>query len=294
MTEQAFGGGWTERKLEKVRKYLPAYMSVLTGKGFTTGYIDAFAGTGYRELRNSCPEEPGLFGDLEDSDIETYRDGSARIALETYPPFDKYVFIEKDADKCRKLEDIRAEHPELATKISIRNCDANTEISAMCAPQISWKRHRAVMFLDPFGMQVSWDTIKIIAATKAIDLWYPFPISSVNRLLENHFCQHKEFADCLDRVFGAIDWRDAFYRPSAQASLFGDLPDLRKDASFSAIGDYIIARLKSIFPGVVEKPYILSNSKNSPLFMLCFAVGNPNPKALGPALRIARDILMKD
>lgn len=184
MVEQGFGGRWTERKLQKVREYLPAYMKILAGKGFATGYIDAFAGTGYRTLRKSCPEEPGLFDDLDDSEVEKYRDGSARIALETSPPFNKYVFIEKDSEKCRKLEEIKAEYPELASTINIRNGDANTEIAAMCAPRVSWKKHRAVMFLDPFGMQVSWDTIRLIAATKAIDLWYLFPVGAVNRLLE--------------------------------------------------------------------------------------------------------------
>ena len=39
------------------------------------------------------------------------------------------------------------------------------------------------MFLDPYGTQVSWTTIKAIADTRAIDLWILFPIGTVNRLL---------------------------------------------------------------------------------------------------------------
>ena len=39
------------------------------------------------------------------------------------------------------------------------------------------------MFLDPYGTQVSWDTIKLIADTRAIDLWILFPIGAVNRLM---------------------------------------------------------------------------------------------------------------
>ena len=137
--------------------------------------------------------------------------------------------------------------------------------------------------------------VKLIAATKAIDLWYLFPIGSVNRLLEKRQCQHGGFADCLDRTLGAQDWREEFYGPSATPSLFGgDHDQIEKDASFEAIGRYIIARLRSIFAGVVDVPYIFKNSKNTPLYMLCFAVGNPNPKAKSTALNIARDILMKD
>lgn len=292
MEKQQFGGDWTEQKLEKVRKYLPAYMKVLAGRGFTIGYIDAFAGTGYRNMRQWCPEERGLFDELDDTDMRRYRSGSARIALETEPPFDRFVFIEKDKGKCRELERLKDEFPILADRIAIHNEDANTCIASMCSPSKNWKSHRAVMFLDPFGMQVRWESIELIATTKAIDLWYLFPIGSVNRLLEKKQCEHAEFAACLDRTFGASDWREAFYVTKEEVSLFGEsLVSQEKQASFDSIGEYIIKRLKTVFEGVVEVPYILRNSK-TPLFMLCFAVGNPKGKAT--ALKIARDILMKD
>ena len=38
-----------------------------------------------------------------------------------------------------------------------------------------WSLHRAVLFLDPYGMQVEWATIEAVAKTKAIDLWLLFP-----------------------------------------------------------------------------------------------------------------------
>ncbi|GAI54351.1 unnamed protein product, partial [marine sediment metagenome] len=48
-----------------------------------------------------------------------------------------------------------------------------------------WQNNRAVLFLDPYGMQVNWETIKAIANTEAIDLWYLFPFGiGVNRLLQ--------------------------------------------------------------------------------------------------------------
>ena len=293
MIDQPFGGEWTEKKLEKVRKYLPAYTHILSGKGFTTGYIDAFAGTGYRTIRNDCSDVPGLFNEMEAKDAQEYRDGSARIALRTDPAFDKYIFIEKDSEKCQALQALKIEFPVLAPSIDIRNGDANKTIRDMCSVKMNWTKHRAVMFLDPFGMQVEWKTIELIAATKAIDLWYLFPIGSVNRLLEKEMGNHPVFAECLDRTLGARDWRSEFYAKAPEATLFDEGQEtVHKDATFESMGAYIIKRLKTIFSGVVEVPYILRNSKNSPLFMLCFAVGNP--KARIPALRIAREILMKD
>ncbi len=46
-----FGGDWTEEKLGRLAKYLPAYANVLKGRAYKYAYIDAFAGPGYRERR---------------------------------------------------------------------------------------------------------------------------------------------------------------------------------------------------------------------------------------------------
>ena len=65
-----FGGNWTEQKLECVRKYLHAYTTIMSKQQFQYAYIDAFAGTGYRELKYS-----------EDIEIPSFLAGSARKAL---------------------------------------------------------------------------------------------------------------------------------------------------------------------------------------------------------------------
>ena len=122
MEDQEFGGDWTEKKLNKIRKYLPAYMKILSKReDLVTGYIDAFAGTGYRYPPADCPDEPDLFEEFTAPDIERYRDGSARIALLTRPPFNKYIFIEKERTKCHSLEELKLEFPDLADRIQIVN-----------------------------------------------------------------------------------------------------------------------------------------------------------------------------
>ena len=46
---QLFGGNWSVDKLERVRKYLSAYTTILSNHKdkYKFAYIDAFAGTGY-------------------------------------------------------------------------------------------------------------------------------------------------------------------------------------------------------------------------------------------------------
>src|SRR5262249_18229058 len=48
MTDQLFGGPWTERKLSVVRRYLERYAQALKNQAFERIYIDAFAGSGGR------------------------------------------------------------------------------------------------------------------------------------------------------------------------------------------------------------------------------------------------------
>jgi three-Cys-motif partner protein len=44
-----------------------------------------------------------------------------------------------------------------------------------------WRNTRAVMFLDPYGMEVEWETLQAIAKTEAIDVWYLFSLSGLYR-----------------------------------------------------------------------------------------------------------------
>ena len=71
--------------------------------------------------------------------------------------------------------------------------------------------------------------------------------------------------------------------------MFGELYQTERCVVSEEIGEYFLERMRTIFAGVSEKPLILKNSKNSPLFMLCFAAGNK--KGSVTALKIANSII---
>lgn len=288
MAEQKFGGDWTEDKLKRVRKYLPAYTKIMNKQlYFRYAYIDAFAGTGYRENKQEEDDSLPLFPEF-DLPAQKFFDGSARIALEVKPRFHKYIFIEKDEDKARQLEKLKEEFPEQANDILIINEDANQYIAKLCYRD--WSKRRAVLFLDPFGMNVSWETITAIAKTEAIDLWYLFPLMGVNRLLRNDGNIEESNRRKLDNIFGTTDWYDTFYQTRG-LDLFGNCSWTEKTADGKSIGQYFVDRLKTIFPGVAENPLLLRNSRNGPLFLLCFAAANE--KGAKTAIKIAKHILKK-
>lgn len=287
---QKFGGDWTQEKLARVSSYLTAYTTTLKNMPFNLVYIDAFAGTGYRNSKSEDKKQEYCSFDLVDEDAEALHAGSARIALETSPRFAEYYFIEQDAAKCAELEKLKPEYPDKAKDIHIVNDDANTAISRICD---TWKKNRSlrgVLFLDPFGMNVSWQTIETIAKTEAIDMWYLFPLGvGVNRLLTKDGNIPDTWQRKLDNIFGDSGWRDTFYKREVITGLFEDMEVTTKTGDLKQIADYFVKRLETIFPGVVKKPLPLYNSKNNPLYLLCFACGNK--KGAPIALKIAGHIL---
>lgn len=293
----SFGGDWTLTKLQILSKYLKAYNVALDGKPsldrpFRRAFIDAFAGTGYRSVGADLPEDtfrPSI-PELEIVDTVRLLDGSARMALMVEPRFDKYIFIEKNRDRCNELSALRTEFPDRAASIQIYEGDANEEIQKLC--RANWAHHRAVMFLDPYGLQVDWKTIEAIAATKAIDLWILFPLGiGVNRMLVRDGNIPLAWRRRLDTLLGTTEWFDEFYKLETRNDLLGtDITQITKQG-IDCIGQFFINRLSQIFPGVSRNPAILRNSTNCPMYMFCFAVANPN--GVKPAMKIAGDLLKK-
>ena len=297
MKKQDFGGDWTEEKLDRVRKYLPAYTTIFNSnpkaKSLKTHYVDAFAGSGYR-YKETNKIEYELFPELSQQDTNKFLKGSARIALEIEPSFNEYLFIDKDPQNVNELEKLKSEFPSKANSIKIFQADANVFLKEWVS-KVDWKKCRAVVFLDPYGMDVEWSLIKSIANTKAIDLWILFPLGAVNRMLTKNTSPPQSWKDSLTKIFGTNDWENYFYLsqsqlPASQTNLFGEGPKIR-DADFDKIKEYFIGRLEFVFTMVAKNVLILRNNNNVPLFMLCFAAGNP--KGAPTAVKIANEILGK-
>lgn len=242
-----------------------------------------------RDSESRDATESLLFPDLAAPAPQKLLDGSAKLALQIEPRFDKYIFIERSPERCQQLEGLKIEFPALENDIDVRRGEANEEIQRLCADPTRWRLRRAVLFLDPYGMQVEWRTIEAVAATRAIDLWLLVPLGmGMNRLLTRSGDLPASWRQRMDKFLGTADWYDKFYKAVPEPTLFGDQRVLVK-VSMDVMGRYFNDRLKQVFPGVAEEPGVLWNSSNNPLYLLCFAVGNERGKAI--ALRIANHLL---
>ncbi len=281
MSVHSFGGPWTQRKLGVVREYLKLYATALKNQSFQRIYIDAFAGTGDRidKRRETLPL-------LDLPEFEAVAKGSARLALEIEPPFHRYILIERATRRASELAELKKEFPN--RNIEIINADANDAIAELCRTT-SWPGTRGVVFLDPYGLQVTWDTLVVIARTKALDVWILFPSGmGLNRLLTKSGDIPREWQETLDRSLGTKGWRTAFYRTEQEADLFeGPRSKTVKDADPMKLERYYLDCLRKIFPTVMNKCIRLTNSKDQTMYLLCFACANPSPKAKALVTRLA-------
>jgi three-Cys-motif partner protein len=298
MSVHRFGGAWTDKKLQALRDYLAQYRLIFTtnekAKYFKTIYLDGFAGTGARQdtTKKASEEQLSLSPEM-DADAQAYKRGSASVALGLASPFDEYVFVEKMMKRAEELAMlIKTDFPELESRCQVFRGEANEFLRDWCANS-DWRKQRAVVFLDPYGMSVDWETISRIAGTQAIDMWLLFPLGTgINRLLTRGALPPKDWAEKVTRILGVAQdvWQPAFYAQSTQKNLFGEEDQKAiKVADFKSMGDFFIARLRTIFAGVAPHAMPLFNSMNNPMYLLCFAAGNP--KGARPAVKIADHLL---
>jgi three-Cys-motif partner protein len=150
---------------------------------FKLAYIDAFAGAGTREGGHQ-QDETWFDASLSTEDAQ-YRHGSPLIALQNMPAFDQFYFIEQNMESIESLKrQVAASEAAQAGRVNFLHGDANQHLQALAS--MNWVSTRAVAFLDPFALHVTWTTLQKIAQTKAIDMWRLFPAMAVNRMLPQH------------------------------------------------------------------------------------------------------------
>lgn len=188
---QSFGGTWTLLKLEILEKYLAFYTNALKNQDFKLCYIDAFAGSGDIDVRG--------IGNIS---------GSALRAIDY--PFDRYIFIDNENDYANKLgEAIKKRGIDKDITIMVGDCNKLLET----IHSVLWykNRWRGVIFLDPYAMDLKWASLEAIAKTKAFDVWYLFPLSALNRVLQRDGNIPVKNKEKINELLGTSEWEKEIY-----------------------------------------------------------------------------------
>lgn len=283
---QSFGGEHTKRKLDVVSKYLEAYVTVMKKQQFRLFYVDGFAGSGGSAPKSEAHSDvdPTLFPSVD------FVEGSPVRALTVEPHFDRYIFVDKSGDNVRSLTNLTAQFPDRS--VEVVHGDANERLAEFCDRIAPSRLDRAVIFLDPFGLSVRWETIERIAATKKIDLWYLVPVDGMSRQIKDDG-SFLPGAAKIDEIWGSMAWRNkAVRRVDSSGDLFGEVDDrLEKIAKAKQFSEMFRDHLQDVFAGGVAKTYLPLGRGRRHDFSLMFACANPSPAASQAAMRIANHIL---
>lgn len=263
-----FGGEWTKEKLTIIQKYLSFYVNALKNTKCKKIYIDAFAGSGKTLLKDGKEV-----------------DGSAIISLSL--DFDHYYFIELDTERLNNLSNLIDErYPEKKSKVTIINGDCNDKLVTLL--QSLTKYQRGVMFLDPYAMELDWTILEEANKTGVLDIWYLFPINAVSRQMPITGKVTDKMIEKLNLIFGTDKWLENLYYEDPQISIFEDKK--MKRHNFEKLVEFVLLQLNNLFAYVSPKSKLLKNSNNAPMFLLCFAMTNNSPKAIGLGSKVVNDI----
>ena len=252
-------GPWSEVKLEILRQYAQAYSQILSNQPLLQHvYVDAFAGAGRHISKTS--------GALVS--------GSPEIALGIVPPFYEYHFIDSDNQKIPLLENLAREREN----VFVYHGDCNRVIVESVIARLRYDQYRRCLcILDPYGMDLHWQTVEKLAQLGSTELFMNFPVMDINRnALRNDPSKIEvDQADRMTRFWGDSSWRVELYRERAQRSLWGD-PITEKGASNEIVVSRYVERLKNIAGfNYVAAPLPMRNSSNAIVYYLLFASHKP-------------------
>lgn len=292
----SWGGTWTEEKLDALEKYVNAYLTIMNVYkekfGWKLIYFDGFAGSGSRNEDGSQPVSElmfDLFKDqyIDDEELNTYKGAAERVLGITQRGFDQYVFVDKNITSSRQLEERLAPFRK-EKNLVFKTSDANEQVKTLAKAMQKNKQFASLVLLDPFGMQVDWTSIEQLKGTRT-DLWILIPTGViVNRLLDRK-CDLTHI-DKLTSFFGKDEafLKDYFYKRRKEETLFGETEIVEKvKKPIEKIAELYIEQLKTIFDYVTEKPLVLYNTRNTPIFHFACASNNDT------AIKIASQIINK-
>ncbi len=286
--DKGWGGTWTEQKLEAFEKYVDAYLTIMLKQRKKSNvwpksiiYFDGFAGSGNRISPKD--KDTLIFPELYEEEMNVYK-GSAERVVRLNKKFDEYYFIDTDKDALNNLKNKIEPYMDKNLKYKFLSIDINHALDEFSKYLDNSKV--ALILLDPFGMQLNWDSIEKLknkndkSKDKKVDIWILLPSGVIiNRLLDRE--GKLKNIDKLQSFFGQNEdeIRDEFYKNKKENTLFGELEITQKISNpIQHIANLYIRKLKKIWTYVTEEPLILYNSNNVPIYHFIFASNNESAK----------------
>ncbi|GEM_PF-215701 len=269
-------GPWSLDKLNMLTEYLQAYARIMQNQKRTWlrqfHYIDAFAGSGFVRRRDEDA----------DRDIKQYLEGSALRALRCEPPFDRLWFIERNEIRAQTLYEINEEQ-RAQDRVSMLVGDANNRVQQVVS-RLNPRNERGLVFLDPYGLQIEWETVSALGQAGIFDVFINFSLMGIMRNLTRRSSPSQAFRQTLRKVMQDDSWVDNLY--VTQSRLWDDPMMQRGEMASARLAEQYTDLLRTEFKYVSDY-MIMKNSTGGAIYALIFASPNETAK------NIMNDIIRK-
>lgn len=197
-------GSWSPEKYRILQLYAHLFTKGMKGKWKGLTFVDLYSGAGHSRMKGS--DEILL--------------GSPLIALALDVLFDKYVFVESDAEKIEALKSrVTRAHPTAAVTYIHGDCrDKITEvIEAIPTGSL------VLCFVDPYDIAIDFRMIEQLATARKVDFICLLATrTDVGRNPHNYL---KAESTKIDVLMGSTEWRtnwDRFKETQAKEPNLGD------------------------------------------------------------------------
>jgi len=232
--------------------------------------------------RDTSEVQTSLLGEPEQVvDTDQIIVGSAIRALGVSTPFDRYLLNDVRKSNVDALRTrIHADFSDLSARVTLSQFDANAMLIDLCRTT-NWNATRAVVFIDPFGLQIKYETLELLGKTKAVDVWYLVPVFAMYRQVRGDGWVLEDGGKSVDEALGTREWRDVVaIQQKGQMDLLGLSKPVSKRAVDVAWFETVAKdRLGLAFGGRVVDEVLPLGRKGLHEFSLMFAWANPSEKA---------------
>jgi len=235
-------GMWGLKKYKLFGAYCNIFTSGMKLKWNQRVYIDLFAGAGVAKIKN------------DGRVLET----SALIASGLPNKFTKYIICEENQDNFSALKSRFINKTENTLNCEFVQGDSNRNVDKIIDLIPKESSTLNFCFVDPFSLNIEFETIKKIASTRKVDFLILLALQmDANRNLVYYI---DEESDKVDKFIGNKNWREPFRNGGIPKKDFIKYLADAYDSNMSSIGYKVNPNLK----------FKIENTVNMPIYYLAF------------------------
>ena len=286
-TKNRWGGDWAEKKIDSFARYVSDYLSIIRrNPTLKTIYFDGFAGSGERKSNIQSELYEQLM--ITEAEEKVYKGTAERVLnLPKNAFFDFYYFADKDSESLSKLEERLAAYQEkLENELQFCEGNCNEHVLELSRTLKKESRYFALLILDPFDMQIKWESIAALKNTRT-DIWILVPTVVIVNILLDKNGELRNFHK-LQPFFGITEKEiKSYFSAEEEDAIQLDEKDTVKkiNRQIEKIAGLYVNQLKTIWANVIEEPICLKNPDGTNVLHFIYASNNTN------TLKIAKEII---